>query len=95
MGVSRGRVAEQALHHDLAGRRIEQVSPPHHFAHPRLRVIHHHRKLVGKQAIGTQQHEITHIGGHILFDQALHPVLETDPTRGHPQAPGTGLTAHR
>ena len=52
--------------HDLTLARIEQVSAAHHARDALVGIVHHHRELIGEQAVGTAQDEIAHVARHVL-----------------------------
>ncbi len=85
VGVGRLRHAEQALQMDLAGGGVEQVGAAHHVGDARLGIIHHHRQLVGEQAVGAQHHVVAGVEREIFLLPALDGVLEADRALGaHP-----------
>ena len=76
--VGRGGQAQQALQIDLARRRIEQVGAAHDVADPLLGIVHHHRQLVGEQAIGAAHDEIADLRCQGLADAPLQAIVESD-----------------
>ena len=89
MQIARRCHAQGLLQHQLARGGVEQVRPAHHIGDALRRIVDHHRQLVGPVAVGTAQHDIAHLGVHILGDAPLQRVLEAClGVRRHPQAHG-------
>jgi hypothetical protein len=59
-----------------AGWGVEQISPAHHIGNPLCGIVHHYRKLVGKQSIGAQHDEIADLAFEVLRDVALQGIVE-------------------
>ena len=76
--------AERAVQQDLARGVVGQVLAAHHVRDALGMVVHDHRQLVGEMAIGALQHEVAHLGRHVLL---LRPEPAVAP--GH-QCPGIG-----
>ncbi len=58
MQITGRRQAKQLLQINLARGRREQIGTTHHLGNTLLRIIHHHGKLVGMEAVGTARDEI-------------------------------------
>ena len=58
----RGRSMPQSpVNQQLTGGREQQVAPSHHFRNAHRRVIHYHRKLVGRKTVLTPHHKVSEI----------------------------------
>jgi hypothetical protein len=65
--VARRHKTEQALQIDLARRGVEQVGAAHHVGDLLVRVVHHHRELVGELTVAAAQDEVAHLALEILL----------------------------
>jgi hypothetical protein len=59
-----------ALQQDLARGVVGQVLAAHHVGDALRGVVHHHRQLVGPQAVGAVEHEVAHLVRHVLLLRA-------------------------
>ena len=66
--------AERTLQQDLARRVVGQVLAAHDVGDALLGIVDHHRELVGPQAVGAPQHEVTDLVRHVLALWAEAPV---------------------
>ena len=64
-----------ALQQDLARRVVGQVFAAHDVGDALRGVVHHHGQLVGPQAVGPAQHEVTHGLGHVLLLRSQTAVM--------------------
>ncbi len=76
--VARRAIAEQSLKMQLAGRGKQEVRASHHVGDGLLGIVHHHRELVGEQAVAPAQHEVADVPGHALGDMPLDAIVEGD-----------------
>ena len=88
MQVLRRGQLQALLQPDLARGVVQQVGAAHHMADTLVGVIHHHGQLVGKAAVGAQQHEVAHRVLHILRLWPGGAVLPVDNGALGAQAPG-------
>lgn len=94
VGVGGHRMTEQAEEVDLARGRVEQVGAAHDVGHPRFGVVHHHRELIGEEAVGALDHVVAGVGGEVDLLLALHRVAKAHHALGaHP--PGAAGPSRR
>ena len=93
VGKGRGRQAQQPVQVDLPGGGGKQVCPPHHLGDPHPGVIHHHRQLIGKHAVGPAQVKIPAAGQQVFAVRPHAQVLEGDLLVGHHHPPGRSFDA--
>ena len=69
--------------------RIEQVRASDDIGHALFPIVHHDRKLIGKEPVGAQDYKIPTVILHILHLQTLHPIDKSDRFVGRSHAPGS------
>ncbi|OGA16640.1 MAG: hypothetical protein A3I63_11475 [Betaproteobacteria bacterium RIFCSPLOWO2_02_FULL_66_14] len=84
--VARLRESQEPLQEDLPRGRVEQIRSAHDIRHALIGVVHHHRELVGEQAIGPTKNEITNLAGDRLRNLSLHAIGEYDRFGFRPKA---------
>ena len=91
MGELRRFQPQQAVEVELPGGGREQVRAPHHFRHAHAGIVHHHRQLVGKHAVGTAEVEIPAVAEQVLGVGAHTAIGEGDVLVGHHETVGRGF----
>ena len=89
MGVDRRRQAEQGLQINLARGVPQQVGAAHDVGDALERVVHHHRQLVGEQAVGALDDEVADLMRQVLLQVAVDAVVKVGAHIRHAHAPGT------
>ncbi len=84
----RRRQRERPVEQELPGGRREQVVAAHHVGDPHGGVVHHHRELIGRDAVGPGDHEVAGLRRDVVRALSVNLVLERDPALRHPQPPG-------
>jgi len=84
-----GRAQAQCpLQLDLPARALQQVRATDHVGNVLIRIIDHHRELIGDQPVPTPDHHIPECGKALTL-QALDAIVEFDPlTVTDPEAGG-------
>ena len=78
VGIAQRWQAEQLPEQNLTCGRAQQIGATHHIADALGSVIHHHRQLIGVQAIGATQYEVTHLLRWRLLLRSENAVVEID-----------------
>ncbi len=94
MEVGRFRQAEQSLQVQLGRGQVEQIGTADDLGHPLFGIVDHHSELVGKQAVGTPDDEITEVTSEVELMSAKVAVLKADDrTRSAQSGRGGTVTA--
>src|SRR5690606_15721417 len=71
------RRAQAALQKNLPRCRIEQIRSAHDMRHALRGIVEYHRQLIRRQLLLAKDNEVADLA-QILFDMALHRIVETD-----------------
>ena len=89
MVIIRRRKPEQLLQIELSRRRGQEILPAHDLRDARLRIVRHHGKLIGIDAVGAPYDKVAAVMRQILAVHTLNavpersvPVRHTQPPRG-------------
>lgn len=73
--IGRMRQVQKVLQEDLLRRGDQQVHSPHDAVDSLLGIVDDHGELIGKQAIGSANDEVTAIALKVLREMTLHQIV--------------------
>lgn len=88
MCIQQRGVTQALLKIYLSRCRLQQVGSADHMGDALHGIIHHHCKLIAKQAICTFDHKVAYVLANVMLLPADNPVFKADPLGGCFQTPG-------